>query len=217
LEQPLYHVLLEGRRVGPYDRRTIVGMRIKKTLTSTDRVVAGNGQHFTVADLVKMGRADGGFEASRSGSYSVVQAVYSAALVQARGVLIPAFKDEIEVRLQTKALRIAGRFKAGLAWKEDRVKIPLKDLVHVRVRGSVVELALRSGAGVALQRLVLELFTPDSAGEFAAALPTLAPWPEELGTSAARRPAGAHPAVWGAVVGTALVVGAVLAWALMHR
>lgn len=27
----IYHVLLEGRTVGPYDRRTIVGMRIKKT------------------------------------------------------------------------------------------------------------------------------------------------------------------------------------------
>ena len=26
--------MLEGRQVGPYDRRTIVGMRIKNTLTS---------------------------------------------------------------------------------------------------------------------------------------------------------------------------------------
>jgi len=34
VDQTIYHVLLEGRKVGPYDRRTIVGMRIKKTLTS---------------------------------------------------------------------------------------------------------------------------------------------------------------------------------------
>ena len=67
LEQPLYHVLLEGRRIGPYDRRTIVGMRIKKTLTSAHVVVAGNGQQFTVGDLVKQGPLEGTFEASRSG------------------------------------------------------------------------------------------------------------------------------------------------------
>jgi hypothetical protein len=214
LEQPLYHVLLEGRRVGPYDRRTIVGMRIKKTLTSADLVVAGNGQQFTVADLVKLGQADGCFEPSRSGSYSVVQAVHSAALVQAQGAAIPAFKDEIEVRVQTKALRIAGRVRAGLGSKEDRVKFPLTDLVHARLRGSLVDLVLRPGGQGELQRMTLELFTPESAGEFAEALPQLAPWPE---AKSSRSPAGPHPMVWGAVVGTALVVGSALVWVLTHR
>ena len=216
MDHPLYHVLLQGRRVGPYDRRTIVGMRIKKTLTSADVVVAGNGQHFTVADLVKMGRPDGGFEASRSGSYSVVQAVHSAALVEARGVAMPKFKDEIEVRLQTKALRLAGRFRTGLVWKEDRVKIPLSELVHARAHGSVVELALRQGGAGKLQRLVLELFTHEAAADLVAALPQLAPWPEA--TTVGMATSGApNPMVWGAVVGTALVVSAVLVWVLTHR
>ncbi|MCG2592627.1 hypothetical protein LZ009_07510 [Ramlibacter sp. XY19] len=214
MDQPLYHVLLQGRRVGPYDRRTIVGMRIKKTLTSADVVVAGNGQQLTVADLVKMGRPDGGFEASRSGSYSVVQAVHSAALVEAKGVAIPKFKDEIEVRLQTKALRLSGRFRTGLGWKEDRVKIALSELVHARARGSLVELALRQDGAGKLQRLVLELFTPESAADLVGALPPLAPWPEGKPAAVSR---GAHPMIWGAVVGTALVVGSLLVWVLMHR
>ncbi|MDB5861753.1 MAG: hypothetical protein JWQ76_5442 [Ramlibacter sp.] len=216
MEHPLYHVLLEGRRVGPYDRRTIVGMRIRKTLTSADRVVADNGRKFTVADLVRMGPLDGSFEASRSGSYSVVQAVHSAALVEAQGAAIPAFKGEIEVRLQTKVLRIAGRYRSGLRWKEDRVKIPLPELAHARLRGSAVELALRPGGEGPLKRLTLELFTPEAAGEFVAALPPLAPWPEAAPKSLAA-PAGAHPMVWGAVVGTAVIVGSVLVWVLTHR
>ena len=211
MENPLYHVLLDGRRVGPYDRRTIVGMRIKKTLTSAHRVVAGNGQELTVGELVRKAPLDGSFEASRSGSHSVVQAVHSAALAAAKGVAIPAFRGEIEVRVQTKALRIAGRCKAGLRWKEDRAKFPLQDIVHVRARGSVVDLALRPGGTGPLQQLALELFTPESAGELVAALPPLAPWPE---AASARGP---HPLVWGAVVGTALVVGTVLVWVLTHR
>jgi hypothetical protein len=220
LEQPLYHLLLEGRRVGPYDRRTIVGMRIRKTLTSADLVVAGNGQQLTVADLVKMARPNGNFEASRSGSYSIVQAVHAAALVARQGRAIPAFKGEVEVRLQTKALRIAGRLRCGLRWKEDRFKIPLPDLAHARLRGSLVELALRPGGEGPLQRLTLELFTPEAAGELAAALPRLPPWPEAAALPAARQlgaSPGAHPLVWGAIVGTAVIVGAVLVWVLTHR
>jgi hypothetical protein len=220
LEHPLYHVLLEGRRVGPYDRRTIVGMRIRKTLTSADLVIAGNGQHFTVADLVKMGRLDGNFEASRSGSYSVVQALHSAALVEADRGLVPAFKGEIEIRVQTRALRIAGRFRHRLGWKEDRVKFPLPDLAHVRLRGSVVELGLRPGGAGALQKLALELFTPEAATELVAALPQLAAWPEPAPVRAARVVAAssaANPMVWGAVVGTAVIVGSVLVWVLTHR
>ena len=215
MEHPLYHVLLEGRPVGPYDRRTIVGMRIKKTLTSADTVVAGNGQQFTVADLVKLGRLDGNFEASRSGSYSVVQAVHSAALVVREGAAIPAFKGEIELRVQTKVLRMAGRFRSGFGWKEDRVKFPLTDLAHARLRGSLLDLALRPGGEGPLQRMTLELFTPESAGELAAALPQLAAWPEAA--KPVRAPTGPHPMVWGAVVGTALVVAAVLIWVLTHR
>ena len=214
MENPLYHVLLEGRRVGPYDRRTIVGMRIKKTLTSADVVVAGNGQQFTVADLVKMGRPDGAFAASRSGSYSVVQAVHSAALVAVHGAAIPAFKGEIEVRVQTKALRIAGRVRDGLGWKEERVKFPLTDLVHARLRGSMLDLVLRPGGAGKLQRMTLELFTPEAAGEVGEALPQLAPWPE---VKSSRVASGPHPLVWGAVVGTALAVGSVLVWVLTHH
>ena len=217
MQHPLYHVLLEGRRVGPYDRRTIVGMRIKKALTSAHVVVAGNGQQFTVGDLVKQGPLDGTFEASRSGSYSVVQAVHSAALVEAQGAGIPRFRGEVEVRLQTKALRIAGRWRERMRWREDRVKIPLPDLAHARARGSLVDLGLRPGGEGKLQKVTLELFTTEAAAELVAALPQLAPWPEGVKRMKSSRVVrGPHPLVWGAVVGAVLAVGVLLVWVSTH-
>ena len=53
MDNPVYHVVLEGRTIGPYDRRTIVGMRIKKTLTSEHTVVTADGVQLTVGDLLK--------------------------------------------------------------------------------------------------------------------------------------------------------------------
>lgn len=218
MENPVYHVLLEGRRIGPYDRRTIVGMRMKKTLTSSDVLVAGNGMQLTVADLVKRPEPDAAFEASRSGSYSVVQAMYSAWVADTAGygIPIPAYKGEVEVRLQTRALRISGRYRQGFGWKQDRVKIALPELAHVRLRGSMVDLALRNGDAPPRQRLTLELFTPEAATEFAAALPAREPWPDRLLPARGKGEAGVK-LVWAAVAATALVVGGIFFWILTRR
>jgi hypothetical protein len=213
LENPLYHVLLQGRRVGPYDRRTIVGMRIKKTLGSADVVVTSSGTHLTVRDLVKM-RPDEPFEPSRSGSYSVVQAVYTAALAGSAGpgLTLPVFKGEIELRVQTNALRLAGRFREGLRWKEDRVKIPLQDLVSMKARGSLVDIGLRSGPQAPLQRVTLELFTPETAAEFIGGLP---PLPETaVATVRKRKRKGRLPMLWMAVAAAVVAVAGVLTWVL---
>ena len=218
MDEPVYHVLLEGGRVGPYDRRTIVGMRIKKALKNGDIVVDGAGTQRTVADLVRQREVDVDFDldASRGGTRSVVQATYTAALADSAGpgMTLPVFQGEVEVRVQTRVLRLAGRFREGLRWKEDRVKIPLQDLVHTRVRGSLVDLALRNAPKGPLHTLTLELFTPETAGEFAGFLPALPDWPLIVPGS---RPAGTHPLLWAAVAGTLVVVGGLLAWVLSHR
>jgi hypothetical protein len=225
----LYHVLLGGRRVGPYDRRTIVGMRVKKALKSDNVVVAADGSEMTVAELVRQDEASSEpFEASGGssstlgtitvgGSHSVIQALHTATLleVEGKGYEVPAFKGEVEVRVQTKALRLAGRFRSGAGWKEDRVKFPLQDIAHARLRGTVVDLWVRHGSAPGLQRVALDLHTPDAAGELAEGLSHAAPWPgsEPL---AARAAAGRaiHPMMWGALAGTALLVGGVLVWLL---
>lgn len=226
MQDSVYHVLAEGGQVGPYDRRTIVGMRIRKVLASADVVVRGDGRRLTVRELVRQ-RPEGRFEASRAGepsrggSYSVVQGIHTATLVEVDGpgcCVLPAFKGEMEVRVQTRALRLEGRFRDGLSWKQDRVKIPLEQVAHARVRGSLVDLGLRSGPSAPLQRVTLELSTPDAAGEFAALLPQAAAWPQEK-APASRLSQLANPQVWGVLAGTLLVVGLVLlmVWALTSR
>lgn len=181
-EQPVFHVVLEGRRVGPYDRRTIVGMRIKKTLTSEHVLIDDRGLELTVADLIGRRPRTNDFNPNRTGGFSIVQATYPASLVgvEGRGYDIPNFKGEIEARVQGDVLRVAGRFRKGLGWKEDRVKLLLSDVAHARVSGSQVELWLRIGEGKPMQRVAFELFTPETAGELVDWLPAATPFPVDV-------------------------------------
>jgi hypothetical protein len=176
-----YYVLLEGRKVGPYDRRTVVGMRIKETLTSEHVLIGTDGSQLTVADLIGQQGPASSFNPDRSSSFSVVRARFTAALleVQGRGAGIPRFKGEVEIRVQGDVLRIAGRFRRGLGWKDGRVKLPLKDVVHARIRGSRVDLWIRPAkAGGPMQHICMQLFTPEAAGELVEWLPAATPWPE---------------------------------------
>lgn len=210
----MFHIMLDDREVGPYDRRTIVGMRIKKTLTSDHVLLGTDGSRLTVRDLI--GRRDkSDFQPQRTGNFSIVQATYPASLryVQGRGFDVPAFKGEIEVRVQPDVLRVAGRFRQGLGWKEDRVKLPLTDVVHARVQGTEVELALRADAGQPLQCIRFELFTPEAAGELVDFLPSATPWPAGgAGMAAARE---GLPMLWISAASATLVafvlIGVVLA------
>ena len=208
----IYHVLLEGRTVGPYDRRTIVGMRIKKTLTSDHVLINKHGSRLTVADLIEA-RPAGAFSPKRSGSFSRVQATYSASVVetQGRGLRIPKFKGEVEARIQGDVLRIAGLARKGLQWKDERVKIVLGDVIHARIQGTRVDLSLRTGRGDSLQRIALEMVTPDAAGELVEWLPAATPPPDPTQAEPAARarlPMG--KGLWGAVLGITLVAGLML-------
>jgi hypothetical protein len=222
VDETVYHVLLEGRTVGPYDRRTIVGMRIKKTLTSDHVLISSEGAQLTVADLIGQ-RPSQPFNPERSGGFSIVQATFSASLleVDGPGMAIPKFKDEIQVRVQGNVLRLAGRFRKGLGWKEDRVKIVLDDVTHARVRGSQVELWLRNAPESRLQRVALELFTPETAGEFADWLPAATPLPEPAAAapavSSAPYPLESHAGLWVAVLGLSLVMTMMLVVLVLRR
>ena len=221
----MYHVLLQGRTVGPYDRRTIVGMRIKKTLSSQDVLVSAGGAQLTVADLIGRPPAQQ-FQPDRSGNFSVVKATYSASLleVEGSGMAIPRFKDEIEARVQGDVLRLAGRFRQGLGWKEGRVKIVLKDVIHARVNGSQVELWFRTPEG-RLQRIALELFTPETAAELVDWLPAATAFPQPqaaaapTGTSQAVPKPQAAPsnALWAAALGVVLVVALMVTVLVLRR
>lgn len=218
VDQTVYHVLLEGRTVGPYDRRTIVGMRIKHALEGEHVLIGTDGTQLTVSDLIGR-KPPPAFNPDRSGSFSVVQATYPAGLVEVRGrgMEIPAFKGEIEARVQGDVLRLAGRFRQGLGWKEDRVKVVLKDVAHARVTGTQVDLWLRGDQADPLQRISLELFTPEAAGELVDWLPAATPFPDSPAAKSARAGGpGAH-GLWIAVVAGTVVVGLMMAVVLFRR
>jgi hypothetical protein len=223
VDQPVYHVLLEGRTVGPYDRRTIVGMRIKKALTNHHVLVGADGARLTVADLI--GRSPAvAFQPELSGAFAGIQSRYPAWLVHVRGrggVEIPRFKGEIEARVQGDRLRLAGRFRKGFGWKDGRVKIPMADVLHARVAASQVELWLRADRPGRQRQVALELFTPEVAAEFLERLPQAATTPASA--AAVQRNASAaagYGAFWVSTLATiavAVTIGLVLMVLLYHR
>ena len=181
MAEPLFHVVLEGSTIGPYGWRTIVGMRVRKTLASTDVLLDSEGRRLTVGELIERRNRATGRNAPRSSGFSIVLATFPAVLVgvEGEGYAVPSFRGVLEARVQgDDVLRIAGRFRRGLRWREDRIKLPLDKVLHARIGGSVVELWLQPpGAVDALQRVVLELFTPEAAGELVDWLPVATPWP----------------------------------------
>ena len=221
-----YHVLYEGRRMGPYDRRTIVGLRIKKTLGSGDQLEASDGSRLTVAQLIGGRPSTLDFNALRSGGYSSARHICSASFIDIEPgpVEIPEFRGEVEVRIHADVLRIAGSYRIGRAIRQGRVKIALKDIAHARGAGARVDLWLRAGVAPAgsdgLQRLALDLFSEDSVRELLQWLPDAKPWPDATGLSqaggAARSNASVSPLLWVAVIGITLVAGFVL-WVALRR
>lgn len=211
MDETIYHVLLDGRKVGPYDRRTVIGMRIKKTLTSDHVLIGTDGSQLTVGKLIGQ-PAPKPFNADRSGSFSLVHATFTASVldIEGRGLAIPRFKGEVEARVQADVLRISGRFRHGLRWKEGRVKIPLKDVVHARVTGSQVRLWLRAAQpGLPMQRLALELFTHEAAGELVEWFHAATPWPGP--TAAGALPVRSSDKVlWAAGAGLGVAVAAIV-------
>lgn len=227
MEPMAYHVLHEGRRMGPYDRRTIVGLRIKKTLSSDDQLEASDGSRLTVAELLGRPAPSEDFNSMHSGAYSSARYTCSASLIDSEPgpVGILAFRGEVEVRVHSDLLRLAGSYRTGRAIKDGRVKLPLKDIVYVRSAGPRVDLWLRAGdvpgASPGLQRLALDLFSADSARDLLHWLPDAQPWPHGAATvapvaTAARTNASISPLLWAAVIGIALVAGFVL-WVALRR
>jgi hypothetical protein len=208
LDETLYHVMLEGRQVGPYDRRTIIGMRVRKALADDSVLIDAQGRRATVAELVRGERAAQPFDATRSGTYSSVKAGYEAELMACdRAGPLPRFEGPLEVRVQSAVLRIAGRLKG----KDDRVKIPYADVAHIRVKDRFVELWLK-GEGKRLQAVTLALYSPELATEFAQWLTDASPPPAAVVTAAR------VPVPYGIVIGVAgaviAIVGVVIALTL---
>lgn len=195
LEETLYHVLLEGRQVGPYDKRTIVGMRMKHALANESVLIGPDGRRLTVEELVQ-GRKD---EFALTGTFSLIKARFDAKLASCdRNGPLPRYEGELEVRVQEDILRVAS--------KDDRVKIAVKDVAHARARGQFADLWFR-GEGRDLQAASFEMASPEVAAELVRWLPgATPPTAAVLGAKGAPMPFGIVVGVAGAVIAVVVVV-----------
>ncbi|MET0310973.1 MAG: rhomboid family intramembrane serine protease [Burkholderiaceae bacterium] len=172
----VFHVVLEGRTVGPYDRRTIVGMRIKKALTNDHVLIGDNGDQLTVGELIaRRSRPSSGFAMSRNPHSTHLLPSYPVRFLKGGF----GFRGEGEARLQPDILRIEGdRRSLGFLRKRARVKVPLNCIREAAVEGATVSFLLAPeapfGAAVLRSRVALALDSPDSARELFSFLPEAA-------------------------------------------
>jgi hypothetical protein len=126
-----YHLLLKDKKIGPYDRRTIVGMRIKKLIDNDVKVLRSDGHEMTVAQLV----ADR-FEMTSLSNFQrqiaspPASGVWPAFLIDCGGNMLKpgafGLMGKGELRFQGDHLRITATRKSGLIRKQtDRIKLLL--------------------------------------------------------------------------------------------
>jgi hypothetical protein len=153
-----YRLLLQDRQIGPFDRRAIVGMRIKKIVASNVAVLRSDGLIMNVsqlmADRLEMADPVTGHLPSMPGPVSEIWPTF---LVNFGGGLRPGamgFVGAGELRYQGDSLRLSGQRKTGI-WgkKQDRVKLALVDIASFNQHFSkpnVVTITLRLGHPLAL-------------------------------------------------------------------
>lgn len=154
-----YSLFVNGKSLGPFERRMIVGMRVKDVVKDDQIVLRDDGVELTVAQLM-MDRLEATptarpeFAASSSFSASVLGAPSSGmwpdfAVRFGGGPMNPGalgFNGNGTVSYQGDALRFRGnRRNAGLGMSRQEESLPVKAISTSMVDGCVVELFLIRG------------------------------------------------------------------------
>jgi hypothetical protein len=130
-----YHLLIGDRQLGPYDRRTIIGMHIKKLIDHNLPVRRSDGHQMTVAQL----QADR-FEMADAHSLHKqavsppASGIWPSFLMNCGGSLLKpgalGFIGRGELRFQGDFLRITANRKSGfVSVRLERTKLPLTALI----------------------------------------------------------------------------------------
>jgi hypothetical protein len=124
-----YRIVVQGKQLGPFDRRTIVGMRIKKLLDNNLPVQRSDGHHMTVAQLMmdrfEMADAQGvnhPVGAPASGLWPTFAVDFGGGW---RGAGALGFTGKGELRFQGDVLRLSGQRRGRVFGSTpERVKLP---------------------------------------------------------------------------------------------
>jgi hypothetical protein len=133
-----YRILLNDKQVGPFDRRTIVGMRIKKLLGNNVALLRSDGLPMTVAQLMmdrfEMADAEGGVHhpagAPASGLWPTFAVDFGGGW---RGAGALGFVGKGELRFQGDVLRLTGLRKGRMfTSKQERLKLPMNTIANAQ-------------------------------------------------------------------------------------
>lgn len=133
-----YRLLLQNKQIGPFDRRTVVGMRMKKLLPKETQVMRSDGLMMTVAQLLADRREKTDLATGRVPVMpGLASALWPTFTVDFGGSWLRAgvfgLVGKGELRCQDDVLRVTGQRKS-LLWGSqlERFKIALTDIVRVR-------------------------------------------------------------------------------------
>jgi hypothetical protein len=145
-----YHLLVGDRQLGPYDRKTIVGMRIKKLIDDNLKVRRSDSHVMSVAQLVadrfEMADAESLHKHEVSPPAS---GIWPTFLMDCGGNFMKpgafGFVGKGELRFQGDFLRLTANRKSGfMSTKQDRIKLPLQAIAAAyALEGQEKVLALR--------------------------------------------------------------------------
>jgi hypothetical protein len=126
-----YHIVLAEQHLGPYDRRTLVGMRMKKVVDKHASLLRSDGYAMTMAQLLAdRHEMAGHFKPSEP---IKPEAAWPTFVMDCGGSLLRGgvlgFQGLCELRVESDKLRVTGQRKGRwFASEEGRIKIALSQI-----------------------------------------------------------------------------------------
>jgi hypothetical protein len=154
-DSPYQYLLLLGNKpLGPYDRRTLVGMRIKKLIDNEMRLRRSDGHEMSVAQLLadRFEMADAQ-SLKRQAIAPPASGIWPTFFIDCAGSLMKpgalGFIGKGELRFQGDLLRITANRKSGLmSTRSERVKLPIAAITSAQAASDMPEvLRLTIAAG----------------------------------------------------------------------
>jgi hypothetical protein len=130
-----YTLLIGERQLGPYDRKTVVGMRIKKLIDNNVQVERSDGHSMSVsqllADRFEMADAE---SLEQQAASPPASGIWPSFLMNCGGSLLRpgafGFIGRGELRFQGDFLRLTANRKSGLiSTRQVRTKVPFTALI----------------------------------------------------------------------------------------
>jgi hypothetical protein len=150
-----YSLFVNGNSLGPYERRMIVGMRVKKIVTDEQLVFRDDGVSMTVAQLLqdRLEETKSSHTQTESSQLSIMGAPSSGMWPQfsvrfGGGPMKPGalgFNGLGQVSYEGDCLKIRGNRRKNLGMSKQEDLLPVRAIASSKVQAEVIEMILQPG------------------------------------------------------------------------